>query len=312
MNQPAALEDAELQQVIAEILKLDPEGQKTASVLRATIDQLYDGQRTGRYRWDQLYKTEKTHCGTLVEINLHREFNFQNGTVLDYRIAGIEVDCKFSQSRHGWMIPPEARGHLCLVIWAEDSTNPRWSMGVVRTNPEHLTTGGNRDSKSTLNGLGRASIVWLFQEFPLAPNVLLQLEPEVIARIMSPQSGQQRVNELFRSVLNRRISRNVIATVAQENDYMKRVRANGGARSALRPEGIVILGQYRSHTSLAITLGIEVPARGESVAVRLSPADQPGPGVIELDNKLWRVARQEDPPVAAPELPRTRRGGAGS
>ncbi len=38
--------------------------------------------------WDQLFKTEKTHCGTLVEINLHREFKFQDGTKLDYQIAG--------------------------------------------------------------------------------------------------------------------------------------------------------------------------------------------------------------------------------
>ena len=62
--------DAELEAVKAEILKLDPNGIRTAQVLRDTFDQLYDGQRTGRYRVDQLHKTEKTHCGTLVEINL--------------------------------------------------------------------------------------------------------------------------------------------------------------------------------------------------------------------------------------------------
>src|SRR3954470_11345477 len=107
--------DEELRGVADAIRSLDPSGLRTAQVLRDTLDQLYDGQRTGRYRWDQLFKTEKTHCGTLVEINLHREFKFQNGAKLDYRIAGADVDCKYSQSIGAWMIPPEARGQVCLL-----------------------------------------------------------------------------------------------------------------------------------------------------------------------------------------------------
>src|SRR6476620_7983978 len=95
-NATEAIDD-ELRGVAAEIRTLDPDGTRTAQVLRATLDQLYDGQRTGRYRWDQLHKTEKTHCGTLVEINLHREFDFADGATLDYRIAGVDVDCKYSQ-----------------------------------------------------------------------------------------------------------------------------------------------------------------------------------------------------------------------
>ena len=40
--------------------------------------------------------------GQIVEINLHREFNFSDGAVLDYCIAGVEVDCKYSADI-GWM-----------------------------------------------------------------------------------------------------------------------------------------------------------------------------------------------------------------
>ena len=156
--------DAELHAVAAAIRKLDPDGSRTAQVLRDTLDQLYDGQRTGRYRWDQLFKTEKTHCGTLVEINLQREFVFEDGTKLDYRIAGAEVDCKFSQTCCAWMIPPEAHGHLCLGLWAEDSQAPAWSMGLVRITDARLRTGGNRDSKTNLNEAGRNAITWLFQD----------------------------------------------------------------------------------------------------------------------------------------------------
>ncbi|BDE58652.1 hypothetical protein REA19_16680 [Prescottella equi] len=33
---------------------------------------IYNGSETGRYRWDQLMKTEKTHYGTMFEINAQR------------------------------------------------------------------------------------------------------------------------------------------------------------------------------------------------------------------------------------------------
>ncbi len=97
--------DSDLTAVAAALRSKDCDGSRTARVLRETLDQLYDGARTGRYRWDQLYKTEKTHCGTLVEINMQREFGYADGEELDFSIAGLEVDCKYSQRIGGWMIP---------------------------------------------------------------------------------------------------------------------------------------------------------------------------------------------------------------
>jgi len=122
--------DPEVQAVVQALLALDPKGLRVAQVLRDTLDQLYDGQRTGRYRWDQLFKTEKTHCGTLVEINLQREFEFQDGLKLDYRIAGVEVDCKYSQTVGGWMIPPEAQDGVCLLASASEGATPTWNMEI--------------------------------------------------------------------------------------------------------------------------------------------------------------------------------------
>lgn len=113
--------DSELERVLSELLGLDPSGGRLADVLRATLDQLYDGQHTGRYRFDQLYKTEKTHMGTMVEINLQREFRFSDGSSTDYRIAGIDVDCKYSMRPGGWTLPPEAIGHLALLVSADDN-----------------------------------------------------------------------------------------------------------------------------------------------------------------------------------------------
>ena len=238
--------DTERDAVASALIGIRDFESRVAAVLRETLDQSYDGQRTGRYKWDQLHKTEKTHCGTLVEINIQREFEFDDGDKLDYKIATVEVDCKYSQSLGRWMIPIEARGELCLVLWADDQQS-LWSMGLVRALEELLTKGGNRDRKANLSRDGQSEIYWLFNESELPSNVLLQLSKEDVETIMSPWSGAERMRRLFRIAQGQRIGRGVVATVAQQADYMKRIRGNDGARSQLRPEGIVILGQYEKH-----------------------------------------------------------------
>jgi hypothetical protein len=283
---------------------------RTGSVLRDTYDQIYNGQRTGRYRMGELFKTEKTHFGSLVEINLRREFGreIQDGHKMDYRIAGVEVDCKFSQKLGGWMIPLEAHEEICLLVWAQDTAAPKWSLGLVRATKNYLNTGGNQDKKVTLNKTGMQAVEWLFKNADMPPNVLLQLADADIARIFkNKSSGQQRINELFRVGQKRRIGRAIIATVAQQKDYMKRVRGNRGARSLLKPEGIIILGDYRSHKMLARGLGIPEPQDGEFVSVRVCPVGRTEPPeslkVSISGSRLWRVAQASDPVVEAPKLP---------
>ena len=86
---------------------------------------------------------------------------------------------------------------------------------------------------------------------------------------------------------------------------MKRVRYNGGSRSRLRKEGIVILGQYGSHQAVAQALGLPVPGPGESVAVRLAVrAPWHGDALsVELEGQEWVIAVEGDPAVMAPLLP---------
>jgi len=295
-------DDTEMEAVAAAILKFDSHGRRIAESLRNTLDQLYDGQHTGRYCWSQLYSTERRKGGALFEINLQREFKFEDGTKLHYKIANAEVDCKYSQTLGGWMVPPEAQGHLCLLVWADDPS-AKWSMGVVRITPERLNTGGNRDRKATLNQEGRAAINWLFDHAPLPPNVLLQLDRAKVDRIMALTSGVKKVNELFRVAQKMRVGRAVVATVGEQVDYMRRIRYNGGARGFLQPEGIIILGQYQSHVAVAKTLQIPMPGPGESVSVRIYPAAAAGPGVAEINGELWRVAEAGDPVVPAPIVP---------
>ncbi|MGW0954818.1 NaeI family type II restriction endonuclease [Streptomyces sp. NPDC002545] len=296
--------DAELQAVHAALMGMDPSGEQFAAVLRDTIDQLLNGEATGRYDWKTLYKTERTHAGTLVEINLQREFGFADGDLMDYRIAGIEVDCKYSQRFGGWMIPPEARGHLCLLVWADDYKN-RWSAGLFRVRNEWLNQGTNRDAKLTVKAEHRDKILWLWRDAELPENVLLHMDPADRQAVFEPASGQQRLNELFRRVQKRRIGRNVVRTVARQKDYMKRVRGNGGSRSALRPEGILIMGDYESHRAVARELGLPAPTKGEFISVRVArqcPHHQKSPHVA-LDGEAWVVATEGDLPEIAPMLP---------
>jgi hypothetical protein len=288
--------------VATEVLSLDPTGSRIAGVLRQTFDQLYDGQRSGRYRWDQLSKVEAEGCGPLVEINLQREFKFSDGQILDCSIGGVEVDCKYSQAVDDWLIPLEAVNRLCLVISGADNATPTFSAGLVRITSDRLGA-PNRDAKAKVNAVGRAAVAWLFRDVPISANVLLQLDRPVVDNILGLPSGQKRVNQLFRSAAGRIVGRGALGTVAQQGDYMKRIRANGGASTHLQPEGIIILGQITSHVRLALDLGVPVPGRGDSVSVRLAPAKKRGPGVAEIGGKLWRIARTHDVIVAAPDLP---------
>ncbi|MGV9196379.1 NaeI family type II restriction endonuclease [Arcanobacterium canis] len=282
--------DSALFDAVAYFRREDPTGERVAKVLRKTFDQLYDGQHTGRYKIEQLYKTEKTHFGTLVEINLQREFAIPDGELLDYKIESHEVDCKYSFTGQ-WMLPPESFEQLVLLLQANDE-NSSWNMGVIRVTQENRRTSENRDRKTSLSKEGKSRITWLFQNARLQPNALLTLPADDVNRILGMPSGQKRVDELFRTALETRISRNIVATVAQQEDYMKRIRANGGARTNLASEGILILsGDYLDQRNLAGQLGLDEPLAGELISVKVQPATE-AEGVL-IDDCYWKRLEPE-------------------
>ncbi|WP_328677553.1 NaeI family type II restriction endonuclease [Streptomyces sp. NBC_00322] len=311
---PGVCDDPQLMLVHQYLMARDPNGQRFGQVLRDTIDQLLDGEHTGRFDWNDLHKTEKTHAGTLVEINLLREFDFLSGQDMDYLIEGIEVDCKFSQKEFGWMIPPEALDEICLVVWADDHQG-LWSAGLFRADRKRLTTSGNitkkgnRDGKFRLTQAHRSMITWLWRREPLKENLLLHLDSDIRDAILAPTSGQRRINELFRRVQRRRIDRNVVRTLGQQHDYMARVRDDKSgtrARPALRQEGIIIPGDSANHRAVAQALGGPIPEKGEFVSFQVARAqphhdDRPS---VELDGCHWvAVGDGENEDVPAPKLP---------
>lgn len=283
----------------------DPDGTRLARVFRESFDQINDGQNTGRYSISQLSKTESAHLGSIVEINIRREFDgfINDGKWMDYEIAGYEVDCKYSKMPFGWMIPMEAIGHHGMLCHANDES-ATFRVGFARLTDEILTKGGNRDRKRSISAAGRSSISWLHYDAPLPPNTLLQLSKETRDRVLDQKSGQKRLNELFRVAQGEIIPRGIIATVAQQKDYMKRVRSNGGSRSILRPEGIIILGDYKMHQLIAEDLDLPIPHDGDSVAVRIVPWEPTDEAPFTLiDGQPYRRATPEDPVIAAPNVP---------
>lgn len=310
--------DPQLERVVAELRKLDPDGVRLGEVLRNTFDQLLDGQRTGRFDWADLRKTEKTHMGTVVEINVHREFGFADGTDMDYEIAGVEVDCKFSQSLGGWMLPLESVGHLCLLITASDDSSS-FQAGVVRVTEDKLrqridrVTGevravANRDRKRQLSRTGMQQVVWLWGERKLPENLLLHLAPEARTKVMTPRGGSERLAELFKAAEGRLIRRSVIETVARQADALKRVRGNGGARESLEREGYVVLGHWAEHRRIAKELGLPTPSSGQFVSVRLVPTEPTGVEACWIQGQHYRRALPTDPLHPAPHVPRAGAG----
>ena len=79
--------------------------ERFGDAIRASFDDVLDGQRTGRYSLAQLSKVEKTYIGTKVERLIQDEFSLQRGDQMDYLVDGQEVDAKWSIRSRGWMIP---------------------------------------------------------------------------------------------------------------------------------------------------------------------------------------------------------------
>jgi hypothetical protein len=267
------------------------------SAIRKSFDEVFDGQRTGRYSLAQLSKVEKTYIGTKIEIVVQAEFGLRRGRRMDYLVDDQEVDAKWSMKSGGWMIPTEAVGELCLCMTADDAAST-FAVGLVRANELRLTSSANKDSKRRLNEAGLSSLAWLVQNGSLDENLLLHLGPETRPQVLDEGlSGQKRVDQLFRLVQGRVIRREVLLTVARQADGPKRAR---DSRLALQPEGILVLGHQGRHPAIAVDLGLPAPPKGSWISVRVISAHPHSANATEIDGYWWRTARLDDPTEPGP------------
>ena len=269
--------------------------ERFAAAIRQSFDEVFDGQRTGRYRLEQLSKVEKTYIGTKVDIVVQDEFGLQRGRRLDYLVDDQEVDYKWSMKSGGWMIPTEAVGELRLCLTANDNT-PSFRVGIVRASDALLKAGQNQGRKRRLNDDGLSAMTWLVDQGVLAENLLLHLDEQTRGSILNDaHSGQRRVTQLFRLVQQRIVRREVVLTVARQGT--KRVR---DARNDLRAEGIIVLGHQQSHPRIAARLGLQIPPKGSWLSCRVVRDRGEGAKTAEIAGALWRLARPGEEPEPGP------------
>ncbi|MFD6309779.1 NaeI family type II restriction endonuclease [Streptomyces nigra] len=285
-------QDPELAEVLAEMLRLDPDGSRMGSVIDGAGRHLLDPAHTGRYLWSQLTKVEKTGLGTAVYHRMQRELGLADGLHLDFMVAGHDVDMKFTRGSN-WMFPPELQGGLCLVVRADDASG-LWSIGLLRVRSELMNTGSNRDGKRTLSAQGREAIHWIHSNLPLPEHALRRLSADTVSSIFAKASGQARTEELFLQAQLTPITTADLSAVTMQADGVKRARE---ARQRLAHRGVLVLNGTRPR-DVEWAWGLGLPALEPStwMSVRLTPA-QPGhegTPTIMLDGTPWCVAHPED------------------
>jgi hypothetical protein len=215
--------------------------EKLRSFFRSAIDEVIDTARTGRFFLRELEKTEKTYLGTKFEILLRDWLQVPRGVVLDLLIGGREVDVKSTTSGgSGWMIPPEALDQFCILLRVNE-VSAKCAVGIARARKEYLRAGANRDQKTGFSAAGTANIWWLVSDFDYTPNFWSLISTDLRKRILDSGKGTRRLATLFENCLGQPVSRIQVAAIAAQDDFMKRIRRNGGARDILAPKGIAIL-----------------------------------------------------------------------
>ncbi|WP_420013979.1 NaeI family type II restriction endonuclease [Tateyamaria sp.] len=232
----------------------DPLARDFATMLRQCIDDVIMTPKTGRRSYDELEKTEKTYIGTRVEIELRALLNLPRGR-LDTRLQGHDVDIKNTMGSN-WMIPTEAVDAPCILV-AADEVRATCYLGLIVARPDYLTAGQNKDAKKTVSAEGFANIFWLLRDHPYPPNFWRTVPADVTTRIFAGKTGNARMAALFREIQGVPITRDVVEAVAQQRDFMRRIRADNGrgTRDHLAREGILLLsGQYDAPLIAALGL----------------------------------------------------------
>jgi hypothetical protein len=276
-------------------------------VIRHTFDQVLDAERTGRYGLSTLTIIERTYLSERFRLLLRDEFDLPGGpntTSLPMAIDGVGVDAAFEPGG-GWLIPQTSLGAVILMVSADDA-HSAFSFGLLRpTAHEGGLTGTFGLFAIASHALTR--VKWIWQRETMPQNILRELDPvdvQAIFALSGRGNGQARTNVLFQRVQCRILPRELMVTVAHQDDPMKRPR---DARPALQPEGIVVLGHQKPHPRILRDLGLDIPRKGQLIAVRLvaaTPQRQRGQRkVVAIGGKNWVVALNSEPTEPGPEWP---------
>ena len=227
------------------------------ALVREAIDFVLDPIHTARTRMTELDSIEKTFVGLKIEHLVRDMLDVPKG-LRDLVIDGIDVDIKNTVS-DTWMIPPETYRpeDACLVVASEEATHRCW-LGLLIARNAYLNA-PNRDEKRSVSAAGFTHIMWLIEAAPYPQSRWATINMDRFREIRKMRGGTKRAVAFFSENLRKPIHRIVIQSLLLQHDYMKRLRANGGARDVLRFRGIALLsGIYDA----AVIRQLRLPAIG--------------------------------------------------
>lgn len=130
---------------------------------------------------------------------------------------------------------------------------------------------------------GHRNVHWIFDDESYPPSFWSQIGEQKTHAIMRGISGTERVAALFREVQRIPIHRDIVQAVAQQKDYMKRLRKNGGARDKLKTENIALLsGRFDK----ALIEKLKLTALTPDQSISFSPVDSSEYLLLKRSSKL--------------------------
>ena len=239
------------------------------NLLQGAIDFVLDPVRTARNAISELDNVEKTFIGLKVEHFLRDFLNVPKG-IRDLVINGTDVDVKNTVGRT-WTIPPETYRveEPCLLIAIADSEKRFW-LGLIIARDAYLgAKEGNRDGKRAITTKGMQNILWLVSGKSLPPSRWEHVDLDRFRKLRNLKGGTARAVQFFSENLGIPIHREIIQTLLYDQlDYMKRIRANGGARTLLRNQGVALLSSKYDRAEL-ISLGLDIQSPDYFIALRI-------------------------------------------
>ena len=252
-------------------------------VMTEAIEFVLDPVRTGRTLIADLDNVEKTFVGLKIEHYVRDLLDAPKG-VRDLELLGHDVDIKNTVSRSwSWMIPPETyRAEEPVILLAADEDERKSWMGLMLARGQYLGA-PNRDGKRGILVPAYANILWLAPgtDWPISRWTGINMKR--FRELRQIKVGKDRAAIFFTENQRRITHRSVlVALLFDQQDPMKRLRANGGAPDVLAPNGIALLsGRYNA--PLARTLGFNLTLN-EFVA--LTPSNQHELGLLQQAKHL--------------------------
>jgi hypothetical protein len=237
------------------------------------IEFVLDPVRTGRTTLSELDNVEKTFIGLKIEHFLRDMLDAPKG-VRDLVIAGHDVDVKNTVSTPwAWMIPPETfRNEEPVVLIAANETERKAWMGLMVTRDGYLGK-PNRDGKRGILTPAYANILWVAPAIDWPPNRWREIDMARFRELRNIRGGSRRAATFFAENQRKIIHRKVVqALLHDQDDPMKRLRGNHGARDLLAPTGVALLSGTRDGPLLR-TFGYELTGQ-EFMAVSAQTADE--------------------------------------